>query len=68
MTTPQSGQYHNIPIQKGSAVDRYLTMVKETHMLPTWGETIAYIISQLDPDWDLIRDGEPSIEEGLKLL
>ena len=52
MTRPPV-EYHSIAVRVDSQVYEYLTMVKETHLLKSYTEAVVYIITMLDPDWDL---------------
>lgn len=45
----------NLPVKRDGGVYEYLKWTRETHLLRSWEDTIAYLIETLDPDWDIPR-------------
>lgn len=47
-------EYHTIAVRKGSVADRYLTKMREVHLL-TYPEAIEQLIIEFDPDLDFLE-------------
>jgi len=47
-------EYRSIPVRKGERVERYLEVIRETHLCATWEETLTVLIEALDPEWAML--------------